>query len=210
MKQPLNIYFINPVNPEKDGLVGYRDIVNHPMDFTTINENLKAGVYQSPRDWYDDVVLIYENALLYHGIKENTIWYTIAKFKLQEFKKMNKGYSCSDVQEWFDSVSEKMNQISEDISQSPVPQGMDPIIPTIIKQSGSLLPPKPQTIAELVFNLNKFLDNPRVHNDVLYILKQTQPDLKIEGEKFSINADELSDATLNALTMYIDSTVTRL
>ncbi len=98
---------------------------------------------------------------------------------------MNKGYSCSDVQEWFDSVSEKMNQISEDISQSPVPQGMDPIIPTIIKQSGSLLPPKPQTIAELVFNLNKFLDNPRVHNDVLYILKQTQPDLKIEGEKFS-------------------------
>ena len=64
-------------------------------------------------------------------------------------------------------------------------------------------PPSSQAIAELVEKINSRIEDENVHFDVLCILKETQPGLKIEGDSLTIDADKLSQLALNALLLYV-------
>lgn len=203
MDRPLNGYFREPVNPEKEGLTNYNEIVKCPMDFSTINERLKNDYYNTGLEWYNDVCLVYENALKYHP--EGTIFHQIAEYNLHEFKKHAIGFGCTDTQQWYDMVTKGMHSLSEEIAKGPVPQGVDPLILSIVKEAEGMMPLKSREVAELVDKLNKTLDNEDVHFDVLCILNETEPQLKIDGEKVLIDADTLSQKSLNALYRYIKS-----
>lgn len=54
--------FNTPVNPEKQNLPTYYDIVEHPMDLGTVRDNLMCGRYQQPRDLIADIRLVFQNA----------------------------------------------------------------------------------------------------------------------------------------------------
>ena len=200
MEQPLNCIFLYPFDYKKD-----RHLIPRPMDFDTIKKKISSKTYETPNDWYNDVCQIYQNALIYHP--EGTSWNLVAQYKLKEFQKKAKGLSFKDSQEWYNEVSKTMKELTVLSARSPVPQGVDPFLENVIKQSITMVPPKSQTIAELVERLNKMIDQSRIHNDVIMILKKVQPDLAISGEKLIIDADKLSHQTLNALFLYINAVV---
>ncbi|KAH0788930.1 Bromodomain containing protein [Histomonas meleagridis] len=201
MEKPINSYFMHPVNPVKEGLTGYDDIIEKKMDLSTILNKIKANEYGSAREWYQDVLLVYENALKYHD--PSTIWYAIAKYGLKQFQSEAIGMECETPQEWYDLVGKTMRKLSENISNGPVPQGVDPLVLSIVKKADTMPPPSSQTIAELVEKLNSQIGDDNIHFDVLCILKETQPSLKIEGESMTIDADKLSPLSLNALSLYV-------
>lgn len=200
-KRPLNIYFLNPVDPVKESLENYDKIVTTPMDFDTIERRLNSSFYNAPIEWYNDVCLVYENALKYHP--KESIFHQIAEYNLNEFKKKAIGFACSDPQQWYDMVTQAMNKLSKEIARGPVPQGVDPLILSIVKRAENEAPPNPQVIAEVVEKINVMLKSDDVRYDVLCILKETEPNLKIQGEKLPIDADSLSHRSVNALAMYV-------
>ncbi|KAI4626784.1 hypothetical protein J4E83_003937 [Alternaria metachromatica] len=53
--------FIAPVDPVALNIPSYLKIIKKPMDFGTIEKNLKNGVYQSAKDFYADAQLVFHN-----------------------------------------------------------------------------------------------------------------------------------------------------
>lgn len=53
--------FITPVDPVALNIPSYLKIIKKPMDFGTIEKNLKNGVYQSAKDFYSDAQLVFLN-----------------------------------------------------------------------------------------------------------------------------------------------------
>uniref|UniRef100_A0A8C6NBR0 Bromodomain and WD repeat-containing protein 1 n=1 Tax=Melopsittacus undulatus TaxID=13146 RepID=A0A8C6NBR0_MELUD len=52
----------------------YRDIVDTPMDFSTVKETLEAGNYDSPLEFYKDIRLIFCNSKAYTPNKKSRIY----------------------------------------------------------------------------------------------------------------------------------------
>ncbi|KAF2847207.1 bromodomain-containing protein-like protein [Plenodomus tracheiphilus IPT5] len=53
--------FITPVDPVALNIPSYLKIIKKPMDFGTIERNLKNGVYQNAKDFYADAQLVFQN-----------------------------------------------------------------------------------------------------------------------------------------------------
>ncbi|EOA90738.1 uncharacterized protein SETTUDRAFT_158273 [Exserohilum turcica Et28A] len=53
--------FVTPVDPVALNIPSYLKIIKKPMDFGTIEKNLKNGVYQSAKDFYADAQLVFQN-----------------------------------------------------------------------------------------------------------------------------------------------------
>ncbi|OHT06577.1 Bromodomain containing protein [Tritrichomonas foetus] len=196
-ERPLNSYFIDPVK----NLDNYFEIIKTPMDYRTINNNLKNDKYSSALEWYNDVCLIYDNAMTYHP--KGSVFHSIAKYNKKEFQKLALGIGCPDPQSWYDLTCKTMQKLSTAIANGPVPQGIDPLLLSIVKKAELMPPPTPQLIADLVAKINGKLEDQNIKLDVMSLLKETQPSLKIDGEKLTIDADSLSDITLNALSLYV-------
>jgi len=56
----------DPVDPILLGMPGYFDIITNPMDFSTIQDKINAGTYQSVDDFKDDVYLTFRNTMEYY------------------------------------------------------------------------------------------------------------------------------------------------
>lgn len=61
--------FNEPVNPEKNGILDYFDIITNPMDFGTIDSNLKQHKYPNMQSFLSDVELVFDNCFTYNGMQ---------------------------------------------------------------------------------------------------------------------------------------------
>lgn len=67
LKMDAAVPFNNPVNPVALGVPDYYDVIDTPMDFGTICNNLEKGLkYKSSEDVYKDVERIWENSCKYY------------------------------------------------------------------------------------------------------------------------------------------------
>ncbi|CAA0808697.1 Transcription factor GTE4 [Striga hermonthica] len=66
MKHKHGWVFNEPVDVKGMGLIDYHDIIKHPMDLGTIKSRLSQNWYKSPRDFAEDVRLVFRNAMTYN------------------------------------------------------------------------------------------------------------------------------------------------
>ncbi|KZV42128.1 hypothetical protein F511_29807 [Dorcoceras hygrometricum] len=66
MKHNHGWVFNEPVNAKALGLHDYHDIIKHPMDLGTIKTRLSQKWYKSPREFAEDVRLVFRNAMTYN------------------------------------------------------------------------------------------------------------------------------------------------
>lgn len=84
MKHKYGWVFNEPVNAKALGLVDYHDIIKHPMDLGTIKTRLSQNFYKSPRDFSEDVRLVFHNAMTYNPKGQDV--HTMAEQLLQIFE----------------------------------------------------------------------------------------------------------------------------
>ncbi|XP_073297547.1 transcription factor GTE4-like isoform X2 [Primulina huaijiensis] len=66
MKHNHGWVFNEPVNAKALGLHDYHDVIKHPMDLGTIKTRLSQKWYKSPREFAEDVRLVFRNAMTYN------------------------------------------------------------------------------------------------------------------------------------------------
>ncbi|KAE8703297.1 Global transcription factor group E4 [Hibiscus syriacus] len=66
MKHKFGWVFNKPVDVKALGLHDYYTIVKHPMDLGTVKTRLNKNWYKSPREFAEDVILTFSNAMLYN------------------------------------------------------------------------------------------------------------------------------------------------
>ena len=200
--QPLNQYFTVPVDPKNDGLTDYFDKITQPMDFLTIQNKIKNKKYNNEYEWYKDVCLIYENAMKYHP--SDSVFYKIAQYCSEQFKKKEFGleYTESSVQEWYDAVCSEMQKFVKAVSQSPVPQGIDPFVITVLEKAKDVFQVSNSLIPDIVQKLNLLMKEEKRRAEIMYILRELQPSLELEGSDLEIKINSLSQPSLNAIYLY--------
>nr|KYP50134.1 Transcription factor GTE6 [Cajanus cajan] len=80
--------FMEPVDVEGLGLHDYNEIIEKPMDFSTVKRKMDSkdgSGYQNVREIYADVRLIFKNAMKYNDEKHDI--HTMAKTLLEKFEK---------------------------------------------------------------------------------------------------------------------------
>jgi bromodomain-containing factor 1 len=60
--------FRRPVDWESLGLHDYLKVISHPMDLSTVQRNLKKGIYQRKEECIRDIRLIWSNAMAYNNV----------------------------------------------------------------------------------------------------------------------------------------------
>ena len=204
ISRAINVFFLNPVDPEMDDLPDYHQIVTNPMDLTTVENKLKNSQYASPSEWYGDMCLIYENAIKYHTEK-NTIWGIIAQQLLEDFKKMASGLHIKTQSEWIDELVKQKRKISELISSSPIKHGQDVLINGCIKRAEALGRFPRETLPELIDKLNTLFKRDEGRTAFFQIMKLTQKEQPVttdeEGNSV-VDVDKLKDHTLNAVSLF--------
>jgi hypothetical protein len=62
-----SIWFQEPVDPVKFGIMDYNDIITHPMDLGTVKKRLAYNYYPSLEDFASDIRLVWNNCYKYNG-----------------------------------------------------------------------------------------------------------------------------------------------
>lgn len=65
-QDPESIPFRNEVDPVRECVPDYYDIIKTPMDLSKIKDKLERGMYSDPWEYVDDVWLMFDNAWLYN------------------------------------------------------------------------------------------------------------------------------------------------
>ena len=60
-------WFYEPVEPLKFGVNDYFEVIAHPMDLGTIKKKLACNVYQNPKQFAAEMMLVWNNCYKYNG-----------------------------------------------------------------------------------------------------------------------------------------------
>ena len=66
MKHKSAYLFNYPINPERDGVPNYFQVIKHPMDLSTVQEKYNRGDYKTAAEAHADINLIWSNSLLFN------------------------------------------------------------------------------------------------------------------------------------------------
>ena len=194
---PIFFLFKDPV---PDTIPNYYEIIKHPMDLFTVIENLRNNKYITFVEWYNDVKQIFDNSLEFN--MNDPLIVALTTYLKDKFEEEFSVRAITDLNEWKNKVAEQMNKIKTLLAQSPVIQGIDPMLISIIKTSENKPPPNQHDIALLASKLNpKMQENEDIRRDVYMILKATEPN-KIHD---SIDISTLSASSQYALFSYLEA-----
>lgn len=68
---PDSFPFLSPVDYKGLGLTDYLQVIKRPMDFGTIKKNFEQGKYENMESAADDIILVFENCILYNSQGSN-------------------------------------------------------------------------------------------------------------------------------------------
>lgn len=202
---PTNADFMYPL---ADVVSGYTDVIAHPMDLSCILRKIKERQYRSVREWYSDVMLMYDNCITFYSQSRelhvgSDLYVTLAKYNMKKFRELTPGLECASAADWYAMVQRAFDKLVHAAAQSPVPQGIDPMIRRVYDFAEPLVPLKAKEIAETVDSLNRLMDKEYIKKDVALILREMEPELKMDEDMVHVDADKLREDTLKALWVYL-------
>lgn len=197
---PFNFHFIG----DPTYLPEYTDRIENPMWFEKVEDKLRNNEYKNnPQQWYDDVLLIYENALTYNENDENitqVIYYLMHKFK-REAKK----FLIKDEKEWVKKVTEKSNELAKLLDQLRIENYLFGHLNQYISGSSELKGVPSSEVTSLVDSMNRLSQDVDVREEIFEILKETENMTMEMAASRPIDFESLSAKTQNTLLKYIKS-----
>lgn len=87
------------VDPVRDGVPDYFDIIKKPMDLSTIRGKLDDGKYQNSSEWVEDIMLVWKNCTLYN--KKGTTFHAMAQILMKKSMKYTEKIPTSELDQWY-------------------------------------------------------------------------------------------------------------
>ncbi|EAY09117.1 Bromodomain containing protein [Trichomonas vaginalis G3] len=180
----------------------YHQKIARPIDLNTVKANLENRQYHRYIDWYHDMELVFKNTIEFYKNEQFSPYPPMATYLLSRLQEKFGQSTYSSINEWLTAISKQMNEISELLAKSPVPQGIDPMIPQIIKTTENKPEPNANEKAYMADHFNKVLDDPDIHRNVHYIIKTINPTMEITDK---LVIENLNEHTLCALHLYMET-----
>ncbi|OHS96986.1 Bromodomain containing protein [Tritrichomonas foetus] len=199
-KQSCQLLFSTPVQPELDGLENYFDIVKKPMDLGKIQDNLKKSVYKTPKEWYDDMCLVFQNAINYYS-EENPIS-LIAKYRLDEFYKEAVGLELENDEEWLESVQKESKKLIDLFARPPSIQKANSKLNNIKALMDTQDQPTTAELATYLEKLNMLGKDQEAKEDLYTLLSDIGGIMPDSIKEMPIDLEKLNPDVVKSLYLY--------
>ena len=214
----ISVMFAQPVDPERDGIPNYFQIIRRPMDLGTVRKKLEDGSYSSVAQWKEDVELIWENCYKCNGRPHpNVIVSILAKHLQLMFNKATEKITDDPKRDWLETLDMLKADVDRITKKPTVPPPKPPSNKQMAtrqhsdrdtRKSHAAAPaaaraPKPKTltqdeIVELMQRVNDLADDFQVQQ-VFQLIRTHEPHLATNSEELEIDVNKLKPGTLVAL-----------
>ncbi|KAF6168176.1 hypothetical protein GIB67_011561 [Kingdonia uniflora] len=120
--------YAEPVDPEE--LPDYHEIIEKPMDFSTIRKKLASGAYSNLEKLENDVFLLCSNAMQYNA--PETIYFkqarSIQELASKKFQRLKKDFECTEAERKLEKNNNSNSLLKKPIHKpSPRKNAVEPI-----------------------------------------------------------------------------------
>ena len=114
-KHPCSMPFLDPVDAVALGIPDYYQIITEPMDLSTVERNLKNGVYTSTIHFGNDIRKIWNNSFRYNA-KGSDIYNMTSEMSIN-FEKLFKDIENIPLTENIHNLQKKVNRLSKTLKE---------------------------------------------------------------------------------------------
>lgn len=188
-------------DPVSRDIEGYYDIIKRPICLKDISNKLVNNEYTHFIQWYNDMILMFENAKTFNP-PTNDIHF-LADYLQTKFEEEYHGRSLTTHAQWAEAVGKQIQKIQDLISKSPVTQGYDPLLKSIIAEAVDM-PLSAHDEYMVSKEATKLIqENEKCRNEIYNIIQLLSPNA-FNGTN-QLEMSSLSDKVKNALKIYIDA-----
>ena len=94
-KRKEGFLFSNPVDPVQLNIPTYFDVIESPMDLSTVEKKLSSQSYKSPNEVKEDIILMFNNCYKFNGMEAQVskMGMDLQKYFEKEWEKLPKEVS---------------------------------------------------------------------------------------------------------------------
>jgi hypothetical protein len=210
--------FAQPIDPERDNVPTYLQVVQRPMDLGTVRQKLETDQYRTIQQWKDDVEQVWENS--YHFNGRQALVSILAKQLQQLFREQADTLTENSISDWVNEMDRLRHEVDQITKLGPKPTVIqkspsntmatrhqsEPVrrkTDSVVIPAPQPLPPPPKKftddeITELAEEVNQ-IDDPDQIAKIVAIIKKYEPHLATSGEELEIDVSKLRQVTLSAL-----------
>jgi hypothetical protein len=208
--------FAHPVDPDREGLATYTQIVQHPMDLGTVRAKLENDEYETIDQWKNQMELVWENTYRFNG--RQSLIASLAKQLQTLFHDETAQITGSGISDWvskfdilrlevekigksgpkaaFPTVPANKKMTTRQHTEPPMKIPKDPPLPRAASAQPKQL--SEDDIVKLTEEVNQ-IENPDWIQRIVTLIKKSEPHLATSGEELEIEVSKLRPSTLVAL-----------
>jgi hypothetical protein len=214
-KYHISSLFAHPVDPIRDGCPNYFQMIQHPMDLSTVRHKLESGQYTTVEQWKNDVNLIWTNTVTFSGTK--SLLTVLAKQLQSVFRDITAYLSSDPGADWrseFEKIKADMNALIRTAPKNSVFKLKKPLpgrslsMPSSPKCQARLAPPEhvhnaelsSEEIATLASEVTIIKDSVQVE-EIIALIREKEPEYPIndDDDELELDISKLAQPTLRAL-----------
>ena len=194
--------FLSPVEAGTDTDGDYYSIVKNPKDFGTIRKDLVDNKYKSPYDVISDVELIWRNAALFNGNKNDVTM--LAKLCYDMFVKRMRDLNLLPFNLWSTELFRVQTKLN--FLMGKLPHKLKQYLP---QQSAKDKKGEKEMVVATEKEMRNFceaaalLQSDEDLTEMIRIINENQPSLNVGNEEVTIDISRLNVDTFNALMQYM-------
>ncbi|OHT13122.1 Bromodomain containing protein [Tritrichomonas foetus] len=199
MKLPCAKVFLDPVDPVKDNVPTYLQVIKHPIHLRLINKRLLNNEYSGISHWDKDMNLVWNNAEKFY---QKTSYIGILANELH--KHYDKEYQRIKLQrlaKWSRAVFGFKSQLEKLFDTIPPVVGALAQFPE--KSSTEKLKPFSEEELNIFIRMSLYLRNSHDSKKMAQIVQHFQPDIVFSSLDNEIDVNDLEITTLYALRDYV-------
>ncbi|OHT10339.1 hypothetical protein TRFO_20479 [Tritrichomonas foetus] len=194
--------FLLPVDPLRDHLLHYYQIITTPIDISLIIDRLLIQKYQTVESWIQDVYLIRDNARAYNG--ETSFVYQLSLCLMKQFEKRLEEFYVHGGHQWTRTYLSITKKLQKQIKQLPPSLSS---LATTITPLASLqnMSPKPANgHGSQNHAFSSYSDSPQTSNFINSPATETKPPRSSKKERRQIDPAQSDSRTPPAQTVQAD------
>lgn len=200
MKLPCAAVFLDPVNPERDGVPNYYTFIKHPIDLGSIYKKLLNNEYNGFHQWDKDMNLVWTNAEKFY--KKNSYIGALADELRKHYEKEHQKLKVLRIAKWSRVVIGFRTELEQLFDQVP------PILGTLAQKNDresadQQLKQFSEEELNILIRMIGYLKESTDSQNMAKIILLYQPETKINESPFEIDVNDLKLETLYSLRDYV-------
>ncbi|KAK3189109.1 hypothetical protein Dsin_028670 [Dipteronia sinensis] len=208
--------FMHPVDVEGLGLHDYYEVIEKPMDFSTIKNNMDGFGYKNVREIYADVRLVFKNAMKYNDERDDV--HVMAKSLLEKFEEkwlllLPKVVEEEKRQEEEETKAQLDMQLTQEAFHANMARDINSELNEVDMQLEKLRETVVQKCRKMTTDEKKKLGaaltrlSPNDLDKALKIVAEYNPNFQPTAQEVDLNMDAQSELTLWRLKVFVQESL---